>query len=77
MWNLLPLSVFSSDTFSSFKSDMNLCLLRALLDFLSLYQFLFAALQFAWHHGSGTVLVYRGIPFSSSMCQVVLIIIIT
>ena len=34
LWNLLPSSVFSGDTLSSFMSAMNVCLLRVYLDFL-------------------------------------------
>ena len=63
--------VFNGGTMSSFKSDMNLCLLK---DWLSLTFILFAALYVAWCHVSGAVLVYRGILFLGSMCQVILII---
>ena len=37
LWNLLPSCVFSSDILSSFKSTINLCLQRALLNFFSLF----------------------------------------
>ena len=36
LWNLLPAGAFSGGTLSSFKSALNLCLLRVLLDFLNL-----------------------------------------
>ena len=44
--NLLPLGVLSGGTLYSFKSAMNLCLQRALLDFfsLSLFPYLLAVL---------------------------------
>ena len=32
LWNLLPSGMFGSDTLSSFKSAVNLCLQRAKLD---------------------------------------------
>ena len=37
LWNLLHLDMFSGGTFSSFKSTMNFCLVRAQLDFYSPY----------------------------------------
>ena len=65
-------------TLSSFKSAVNLRLLKALLDlFVSLFQFLFAVLLLAWYHGSRAILVYRGIHSPSSWSQVILIIIIS
>ena len=76
LWNLLPSNVFCDGTLSSFKSAMNLCLLGLILICLFLFQSLFAVIQLAWYHASGTVLVYRGMPFPNSMCQVILIIII-
>ena len=42
LWNLLPSDLFSSSTLSSFKSAINLCLQRELLDFL--FRSLFACL---------------------------------
>ena len=46
------------------------------LIFCILFQSLFAVLQLAWYHDSGAVPVYRDIHFSSSMCPVILIIIV-
>ena len=37
LWTLLPSGVFSGDILTSFKSTMNLCLLRGWLDFLNLH----------------------------------------
>ena len=37
MWNLLPSGMSISDTLSSLKNAMNLCLLRAWLDFFLLF----------------------------------------
>ena len=43
LWNLLPSGVFSKGILSSFKSAMNLCLLRAKVYIFSLYFSLFLA----------------------------------
>ena len=44
VWNLLPSSVLSSCSLSSFKKTMNLCIQRAYLDFRYLYFSLFLLL---------------------------------
>ena len=41
--------------------------------FLFLFEYIFAV---AWYYGCGAVLVYRGVSFLSSICQVILITII-
>ena len=72
----MPSGVFSGGTLSSFQSAMNLCLLRTYLHFLYLYFSLF--LQF--YSLLGIMILgrsgLRDIRFSSSMCQVILTLII-
>ena len=79
LWKLLPSGVFSVGTLSSFKSGIKLCLLLK----ACLYFFIYISVSFfllcsflcsmVLH---GAVFVYMGIPFPSSMFQIVLIIII-
>ena len=75
--NLLLLGRFTGDTLSSLKSAMILCLQRASLDLFFIFCSVSFCCSIACSVYSGAVLVYRGIPFPNSMCQVILTIMIT
>ena len=72
---LLPSDVFSGGTLSSFKSALNLCLQSALFDFpfisVSFCRSIACLVSCFWG-----VLVKGDVPFYSSMCQIILIIIL-
>ena len=77
--NLLPSGVFSGGTLSSFKGAVNLCLYTEGFFFIFVYVFsffIFVSVFFCCSIDSGAVLMYRCIPFPSSMGQVFLITII-
>ena len=71
--NLQPSDVFSGGALSSFKSAMNLCLQKALFDVFPLFILISILLL------SGIIMPYwfiGGVPFPSSVYQVILITII-